>query len=68
MSNQENTKDMDSSTHSININIAKEREKSENVYNEFKDYIIKNNIELQKELKELCKLMQELEQQLQSNG
>tara|TARA_Y100001980_G_C14401422_1_gene197577 strand:- start:30 stop:683 length:654 start_codon:yes stop_codon:yes gene_type:complete len=59
--------DIDSPNQSININIAKERENSKNEYNEFKDYIIKNNIELQKELKESCKISQEFDQRLQAN-
>ena len=37
-------------TNPININISDTNEKNES-YNEFKDYIIKNNIELQGELK-----------------
>ena len=48
----------------ININISDTNEKNES-YNEFKDYIIKNNIELQKELKKSNIKIKKLESQLQ---
>ena len=52
----------------ININISKDmNENSSNVYNEFKDYIIKNNIELHKELKEAYKISQEFDERLKTN-
>mgnify|MGYP006113891125 CR=1 FL=1 len=38
--------------HPININISKSNEESTEHYNEFKDYIIKNNVALQRENKE----------------
>jgi hypothetical protein len=59
--------DIDSPNQSININFRKQNEKSKDEYNEFKDYIIKNNIELHKELKESCKISQEFDQRLQAN-
>jgi len=48
----------------ININISDTNEKNES-YNEFKDYIIKNNIELQGELKKSNIRIKKLESQLQ---
>ena len=44
--------------HPININISKNDETKEH-YNEFKDYIIKNNVALQKENQEhIAKIME----------
>lgn len=51
-------------TNPININISDTNEKNES-YNEFKDYIIKNNIELQGELKKSNIRIKKLESQLQ---
>ena len=52
----------------ININISKDANvNSSNVYNEFKDHIIKNNIELHKELKEACRISQEFDERLKTN-
>jgi DNA repair exonuclease SbcCD ATPase subunit len=38
-------------TNPININISKDKETEKDPYSEFRDYIIKNNIELQHEIK-----------------
>jgi len=45
----------------ININISKDNSSDNEEYNEFKDYIIKNNVELQKELKENIEQVKTLE-------
>ena len=45
----------------ININISKDTIPTSNKYNEFKEYIIRNNIELQNELKETRDLVKTLE-------
>ena len=51
----------------ININIAKNDDGNTcNTYNEFKDYIIINNVNLQKELKESVINIKKLEQELLS--
>ena len=53
-----------SSMNPINISITKNNEKIEDEYNEFKDYIIKNNIQLQKNAKENSFIIKDLERQL----
>lgn len=45
----------------ININISKDNTTENQDYNEFKDYIIKNNVELQKELKQNIEQVKTLE-------
>lgn len=45
----------------ININISKDSMESKDKYNEFKEYVIRNNIELQNELKETRDLVKVLE-------
>ncbi len=42
---------MDATNNPINININQKEDEKNNPYSEFKDYIITNNIELQRELK-----------------
>ena len=49
------------STNPININISKSAENTLNPYNEFREYVIQNNIQLQKELKENIHQVKELE-------
>ena len=51
--------------HPININISKNNETKED-YNEFKDYIIKNNVALQKENKEHIAKIMELNEKIES--
>lgn len=53
-----------SSMNPINISITKNNEKIEDEYSEFKDYIIKNNIQLQKNAKENGFIIKDLERQL----
>jgi exonuclease VII small subunit len=53
-----------SSMNPINISITKNNEKIEDEYSEFKDYIIKNNIQLQKNAKENDFIIKDLERQL----
>jgi len=52
--------------HPININISKSNEESTEHYNEFKDYIIKNNVALQKENKEHIGKIMELNEKIES--
>ena len=52
------------STNPININISKSTENSPNPYNEFREYVIQNNVVLQKELKENIQQVKELEASL----
>lgn len=52
--------------HPININISKSNEESKEHYNEFKDYIIKNNVVLQKENKEHIAKIMELNEKIES--
>ena len=49
------------STNPININISKSSENSPNPYNEFREYVIQNNVQLQKELKGNIQQVKELE-------
>ena len=49
------------STTPINISISKSSENSPNSYNEFREYVIQNNVQLQKELKENIQQVKELE-------
>ena len=51
-------------TQPININISKNTEHEDNKYNEFKEYIIKNNINLQNELKENVLKIKDLEKEI----
>lgn len=48
----------------ININISKNTEYEDNKYNEFKEYIIKNNINLQNELRENVLKIKDLEKEI----
>lgn len=58
---------MTSSENPININIQKGLDNQEDKYNEFKDYIIKNNIELQKEIKSNLELIKSQEAKIQTH-
>ena len=49
------------SVNPINITISKSSENSPNLYNEFREYVIQNNVQLQKEVKENIQLVKELE-------
>jgi hypothetical protein len=45
----------------INISISKSSENSPNSYNEFREYVIQNNVQLQKELKDNIQQVKQLE-------
>ena len=57
----------DNPNNPININIQKGSDNQEDKYNEFKDYIIKNNIELQKEIKSNIDLIKTQETKIQNH-